>query len=227
MISTKYKHIIWDWNGTLLNDGWLFVDVMNDILDKRNMPLLTLDRYREIFGFPVKDYYIKLGFDLEAEPFEESGMEFIHAYDKRRYEASLYPEVLPLLKQLLDGGIKHSILSAQHQHFLDDLVEYYEITSYFTSVIGLDNHYATSKIENGKDYVKKLNLDPQNIVMIGDTDHDFEVAKAMGVDCILISHGHHHKYRLEATNAMVVDDFTSLSNLINQSSNPLILNGEK
>ena len=226
MNSSKYKHIIWDWNGTLLNDGWLFVDVMNDILDKRNMPLLTLDRYREIFGFPVKDYYVKLGFDLEAEPFEESGMEFIHAYDKRRYEASLYPEVLPLLIQLSGRGISHSILSAQHQHFLDDLVEYYQIASFFTGVIGLDNHYATSKIENGKNWVKKLDLDPQNIVMIGDTDHDFEAAIAMGVDCILISHGHHHKYRLEATTATVVDDFAALSNVI-INSNPSILNGGK
>ena len=141
-------------------------------------------------------------------------MEFIHAYNKRRYEASLYPEVFPLLKQLSDKGISHSILSAQHQHFLDDLVNYYQITSFFTGVIGLNNHYAASKIENGKNWVNKLELDPQNIVMIGDTNHDFEVAQAMGIDCILISHGHHHKYRLEATGTVVVDNFKSLTKLI-------------
>ena len=69
-----YKHIIWDWNGTLLDDGWLFVDVMNTILKRRKMNTITLEKYREIFGFPVKNYYIKLGFDLEKEPFEDLGI---------------------------------------------------------------------------------------------------------------------------------------------------------
>ena len=67
--SSQYKHIIWDWNGTLLNDGWLFVDVMNSILRQRKMETITLEKYRNIFGFPIKDYYIKLGFDLEKESF--------------------------------------------------------------------------------------------------------------------------------------------------------------
>ena len=64
--------VIWDWNGTLLDDGWLFVEVMNSILRSRGMNTITLEKYREIFGFPVKDYYLKLGFDLEKEPFEKT-----------------------------------------------------------------------------------------------------------------------------------------------------------
>ena len=93
----KYKHIIWDWNGILLDDGWLFVDVMNTILKHRGMNTITLEKYREIFGFPLKDYYIKLGFNLEKESSEESGMEFIRGYEKRCYETQLYPRVIPLL----------------------------------------------------------------------------------------------------------------------------------
>ena len=77
---TQYQHIIWDWNGTLLNDGWLFVDVMNSILLNRKMKTITLEKYRQIFGFPVKEYYINLGFDLEKEPFEICGLEFINEY---------------------------------------------------------------------------------------------------------------------------------------------------
>ena len=43
-----YKHIIWDWNGTLLNDAWLFVEIMNGVLDNRNMDTITLEKYRKI-----------------------------------------------------------------------------------------------------------------------------------------------------------------------------------
>ena len=209
----QYKHIIWDWNGTLLDDGWLFVDVMNTILKRREMNTITLEKYREIFGFPVKNYYTKLGFDLEKEPFEESGMEFIKGYENRRYEAQLYPQVIPLLSDLQTIGISHSILSAQHQTLLDDLTQYYNIREHFIQVIGLDNHYAHSKVENGIQWVNRLKLNAQEVLLIGDTDHDFEVAETIGVDCLLLSHGHHSPDRLQKTGATVVQGLNDVFQL--------------
>ena len=206
----KYKHIIWDWNGTLLDDGWLFVDVMNTILKRRKMNTITLEKYREIFGFPVKNYYIKLGFDLEKEPFEESGLDFIKEYKNRRYDAQLYPQVIPLLIKLNARGISNSILSAQHQTLLDDLTQYYNIRNHFMGVIGLDNHYAHSKVENGIEWVKQNNASPKEILLIGDTDHDFEVAQSLGADCLLISHGHHCHSRLIQTGAPVIRELKNI-----------------
>ena len=60
----KHKHIIWDWNGTLINDVWLVVEAMNKMLKKRNLPKIDSKKYREIFDFPVTEYYSKLGFDF-------------------------------------------------------------------------------------------------------------------------------------------------------------------
>ena len=215
----QYKHIIWDWNGTLLDDGWLFVDVMNTILKRRKMNTITLEKYRDIFGFPVKNYYIKLGFDLEKEPFEESGMEFIRGYESRRYEAQLYPQVILLLSELQTIGISHSILSAQHQTLLDDLTQYYNIHDYFIKIIGLDNHYAHSKVENGIRWVNRLKLNPQEILLIGDTDHDFEVAETIGINCLLLSHGHHSPARLQKTGATVVQGLNDVFQLFKTEIN--------
>ena len=77
-----YKHIIWDWNGTLLDDAWLFVDIMNNVLKGRNMNTINLEKYRDIFGFPIENYYKRLGFDILKEPFEILGLEFIKEYKK-------------------------------------------------------------------------------------------------------------------------------------------------
>lgn len=210
---TQYKHIIWDWNGTLLDDGWLFVEVMNIILKRRKMNAITLENYREIFGFPVKDYYIKLGFDFDRESFENSGLEFIKEYEKNCFKAKLYPQVIPLLNELQKLGISHSILSAQHQILLDDLTQYYNIRNQFIGIIGLDNHYAHSKVENGVNWIKHLKMNPKEILMIGDTDHDFEVASTMGINCILLSHGHNCISKLQSTGAMVINDLMELSEL--------------
>jgi len=179
------------------------------------MNTITLEKYRDIFGFPVKDYYIKLGFNFDEESFEDSGLEFIKEYEKHCFKAELYPQVIPLLSELQEMGIGHSILSAQHQNLLDDLTQYYKIRHHFLEIIGLDNHYAYSKVDNGIKWVQKLEIDPQEILMIGDTNHDFEVAIAMGVDCLLMSHGHHSISRLNNTGAKVIENFTELSELFN------------
>ena len=206
----QYKHIIWDWNGTLLNDSWLFVDVMNSILKNHNMNTITVEKYRKIFGFPVEDYYKKIGFDLKKESFQKSGMEFIKAYKKRRYEAELHPMVNSILSKLLSMKITHSILSAQHQALLDDLTTYYNIREYFMGINGLNDHYARSKLNKGIEWMKKTGFDANMVLFIGDTDHDFEVAQALGTDCLLISHGHHCHTRLIQTGAPVVREMENI-----------------
>ena len=201
----KYKHIIWDWNGTLINDAWLCVVIMNNILEKRGLDLITIDDYREYFTFPVRDYYIKLGFNFSVEPFEVCGMEFINDFKKRKFDAFLFTQIESVLDKLSKIGITHSILSAQNQKILTETVTHYQLQDKFVGINGLDNHYAHSKVNIGKAWITTLSYNPAEVVMIGDTVHDFEVAQAMGTDCILISNGHNSKKRLKKTGVLVLN----------------------
>jgi phosphoglycolate phosphatase len=201
----KYKHIIWDWNGTLINDAWLCVVIMNNILEKRGLDLITIDDYREYFTFPVRDYYIKLGFNFSVEPFEVCGMEFINDFKKRKFDAFLFTQIELVLDKLSKIGITHSILSAQNQKILTETVTHYQLQDKFVGINGLDNHYAHSKVNIGKAWIATLSYNPAEVVMIGDTVHDFEVAQAMGTDCILISNGHNSKKRLKKTGVLVLN----------------------
>ena len=69
--------IIWDWNGTLLNDVHIALSTMNSLLIKYNLPILTENRYRDIFQFPVENYYIYAGFSFEKIPFQQLADQFI------------------------------------------------------------------------------------------------------------------------------------------------------
>jgi len=215
--KSKYKHIIWDWNGTLLDDAWLFVDVMNTVLKQRNMKPITTKQYRKIFGFPVRDYYLKLGFDLENEPFEESGMEFIREFEKRKYEANFHKDALKVLKILTVAGITHSVLSAQQQATLDSVVDHYGVRSNFMRIIGLSDHHAFSKVENAYRLMSELHFNANEVLMIGDTDHDHEVAESIGVDCVLVSCGHQNIERLECTYSKIIDTHTDMLNIVFES----------
>jgi len=207
----KYKHVIWDWNGTLINDVWLVVDIMNKMLKKRNLPKIDAKKYREIFDFPVIKYYIKLGFDFSKESFEELTVEFIGEYYARFNECKLFDEAEEVLKKIRDRGIPQSILSASKEDVLTKKIKYYGIDKYFSRIIGLDNHYAESKIENGKKWIEELNLSPQEVLLIGDTIHDYDVSKHMGCDCLLIANGHQSYKRLAKLGVEVINSLREIN----------------
>ncbi len=81
-------HVIWDWNGTLLNDVPHAVETINFMLEPRGLPLMNIERYREVFSFPVRRYYETLGFDLQAESFAHLCDQFVDRFMVRVGDAA-------------------------------------------------------------------------------------------------------------------------------------------
>jgi phosphoglycolate phosphatase len=202
---TDYQHILWDFNGTLMDDSWLCLEVMNGMLAQRGLNTIRPERYAEIFDFPVQEYYQRAGWDQDRYPFEQLSDEFMAGYHAHKLECGLQPGARQVLEGLQARGIPQSVLSAAEQSMVHELLEHYRIGQYFISARGLNNHHAAGKIAIGVQWVQELGIDPHKILMVGDTVHDYEVANAMGTDCVLVSSGHHSRKRLEATGAKVYD----------------------
>lgn len=210
-MTVRYQHAIWDWNGTLLDDTWLCVEVLNGLLAKRNRGPISEDDYRQNFGFPVIHFYEYLGFDVDVDSFDKVSKEFIGDYEARWLdECVLHTEANDTLRHLNELGMTHSVLSAAKQEALETGISHYGIRDYFLGLVGTDNIYARGKVDQGRHWIEQLEWEPGEIVMIGDTLHDFEVAEAIGTDCILMAHGHHCPKRLAETGAPVVHSLAEL-----------------
>ena len=210
----NFTHIIWDWNGTLLDDAWLCVDVMNGMLKKRGLPLKTVEEYRELFDFPVKDYYAKLGYDFDKEPFDEVGMEFIIKYNKRQDETLLHPEVLEILAAFNTRGFSQNILSAREHNELISETRSLGVFAYFDLIRGLDDHYAHGKLDAGLLLMKEICATKEKILFIGDTRHDAEVATELGIACLLIPNGHQSEKRLLQLDLPMISGLKDLIGLL-------------
>lgn len=208
----RYKHIIWDFNGTLIDDVELCMSIMNVMLQKNNLGTLTLKKYREIFTFPVIDYYEKAG--LSKSDFGEHSVTFITEYEKNKFKCEIFPEAYNLLQKNIENGVSQSVLSAYKQSTLEEILEYFGLSKYFIKIIGQSDIYANGKVEEGKKWIEELGINKKDVLMIGDTVHDHEVAVAMGVDCILMSNGHSSKDKLVSTNRFVVDSFYELDKFL-------------
>ena len=205
-----YKHIIWDWNGTLLDDVSVVIDAMNNLLEKRNLPLLDIEKYKEIFTFPVIDYYARLGFDFSVEPFEKLAAEFISLFNSDNYRFRLHDGVEKVLDFINNMGMSQSILSASQEPGLIEDVGRLNITGYFVAIAGLNNHYANSKVERAKELLAELGLKPEEVLLIGDTVHDYEVSKEIGCDCLLVCSGHQSRRKILTCGTSIIESITDV-----------------
>lgn len=195
-ITDKYQHVIWDWNGTLVDDVDLAVDAVNVLLQESSLDSVNAVSYREIFGFPVKNYYEKLGFDFEQVPFEKLCDRFVEEYNHQRApKATLFAGAKDLLQDI--KAVKtQSILSAAAQWHLEEITKHFQIQDLFHFLYGINDHYASSKLARGHELIAASQVPKEKTILIGDTDHDFAVAQSLGVSCLLIADGHQSVERL-------------------------------
>lgn len=204
------RNIVWDWNGTILDDCWLCIESINSLLRFRNLKPLDKERYHNIFGFPVKDYYAKAGFDFTKEPFEIPALQFIELYDRRKKTCRLVPSVENTIRRLNQQGYRQFVLSASEARVLNEMIHHYHLEGLFESVYGLPNHFAAGKAGLALDMAEKLQLHSNETLLIGDTCHDKDVADALGWEVILFSGGHFPRHRLASCQTILIDDFQEL-----------------
>ena len=204
------QHVIWDWNGTLLDDVQACADAINILLSRRSLPQVTLDEYLNVFDFPVRDYYLKLGFDFETEKWDLLAREYHAAYARTSAGCGLRTGTKSILDTLQKQGIGLSILSACELGLLKRMMAERGILDYFDHIYGLSDLYAHSKLELGHALIRDTGLSPGNAVLVGDTTHDHEVARAMGVRCLLMAGGHQATRKLTTLGCPVVPDYPRL-----------------
>ena len=190
--------VVWDFNGTLLDDAALCLGTVNGMLTRRGIAPLTPRRYRAIFDFPVEDYYRRAGFDLEREPFAPLAVEFVEAYNRERESCPLQKGALAALELVRKAGIPQVILSATQREMLAEQVAQLGIGGYFRELVGTDDIHARGKLEVGLAWLARRGIDPAAALYIGDTTHDADLARAMGMPCLLVPGGHHSLGRLQA-----------------------------
>jgi phosphoglycolate phosphatase len=202
--KTGISHIVWDWNGTLLDDIGACVETINRMLLRRSLPALDTARYREVFGFPVRNCYLVLGFDLEREDWDAVAREFHDHYAEVSTDVGLRSGAEPVLRRLHENGTPMSILSACEVELLDRMMWRCGVQTLFDRVYGLTDRYAHSKLDLARRLLADLRLPADAILMVGDTTHDYEVSAELGFQCVLVAGGHQSEERLNRCGCRVL-----------------------
>lgn len=142
--------ILWDWNGTLLDDVELCVDALNRLLADFGYPQrYDRDQYRAIFGFPIEEYYTRAGFDFSRHSFAELAARYMEIYVPASEVCPLMDGAAEALQAFRSAGLRQVILSASKRDTLCQQVGQRGVTRYFNRLLGLSDIYAKSKVEIG------------------------------------------------------------------------------
>lgn len=203
--------MIWDWNGTLLNDVEENIKIVNLLLAGRSLPPITKETYKKYFRMPIRDFYRDIGFDFSEEPFERVAKEYNALYAARFGDMPLTANIEEILRHVSDSGIRQYIVSASEQTSLERQVSEKGIQKYFSKIVGNDDYSVVSKIDKAIGLIAEIGKG-SNVLFVGDLYHDYEVARAIGADCILYRNGHQDSY--EAGEYRVIDTMGELMQML-------------
>ena len=206
-VPMKYTHIIWDWNGTLLNDIGASLASVNDMLAMRGKPPIDIDYYRDCIGVPIIKFYEKV-FDLENEDYSVIIKQYNNGYLFHLNSCGLTDGAVEVLDYFAEKGIKQAIVASSNNEQLQINVKKYGIFDRFDAVLGAADYYAGSKIERAVEYLETD--EERRVLVVGDLEHDAEMAAELGADCVLLTSGHENRERLFAAKARVISDLREL-----------------
>ncbi len=204
-----YDRVIWDFNGTILDDVETGILSVNKLLSDRGLPTIAgKEQYRGVFGFPIKSYYERLGFDFEREPYEVIAPLWVEQYMINVKKASVFEDTRRAIELFSRWGIPQTVLSATERDMLLGQLSELGLADAFEEILGREDIHAASKESIALTWREAHPKD--RALLIGDTDHDLQVARAIGADCALISRGHQAEEYLCSLGAEVYPTVESL-----------------
>ncbi|MFL6114698.1 MAG: HAD family hydrolase [Catenulispora sp.] len=213
----KHVHLVWDWNGTVLNDFEIILRSTNDSFGDHGLPPITADQYRTQIKMPIRAFYADiLGRDPTDEEWEALDASFHRYYVAYERQARLSDGLPDLFRDWADRGHSQSLLSMYHDDKLVPVVTHHGIAHHFTLVQGTTPPRPARKAEHLQDHLRRLDVDPSQVVLIGDSPDDAYAAQSVGAHAILYSGGFAAAQSLAATGARIADTLIAAVEMIDE-----------
>jgi len=204
----KYKAIIFDWDGTLMDSIDKIVASMQAAAKDCHLPIPTVDAIRNIIGLRLD----KVMQTLFPEETAERQAIIVEAYRFQyrhlsEYETPFYPGVQAWLSDLKAQGYLLAVATGKGRSGLDRLLDKFAVKDLFTVTYCADETESKPHPLMLNKILEDLNLDASQALMIGDTSYDLEMANNANIDCLAVSYGVHSKAILKQFNPIaIVDD---------------------
>ena len=210
---SRFDCVIWDWNGTLIDDARVGCEAVNDMMDELCRPRIEMSDYYHYMRDGMEHYYDYLFYPDEA-PFDKLVVMFSKYYDIRIKNAALHDGAKEVLSALSDMGIVQAIVSSSHKDKVRRDAAAFGIDRYFDEILGADDLLIGSKTERAGQYLERKGIAPERTLVVGDMTHDKDTAVGIGADYVVIPNGHQTKELLISKSIKTVSDIKDIAEYV-------------
>ena len=188
-VGVVLPHIVWDWNGTLLDDLGLVVRATNKSLEGFTDKRFSVGTYRGMFRRPVRAFHEQfIGRQFSDVEWADIDVLYHAAYSALEGQTRLAPGAADALALGEQQGLSQSLLSMSEQSRLIDQVARHGLKDYFTVTQGKCEPWEDhSKVEALAGHLDWIGVDGEKAVVIGDTVDDALSARTVGAACVLVT----------------------------------------
>ena len=215
-MDSKYKLLIFDWDGTLSNSVARIVSCMQIAAREHQLPVPDFDQAANIVGLGLREAVNRLFPEADKQMVTEVVASYsTHYRIKDSGPCDFFPYVLPILTQLKSSGYWLAVATGK-------------------SRAGLNRAFASSKIENLfhnsrcadeteskpsplmlEQLLEAFKISADQAVMVGDTEYDMEMARRVDMPRLAVSYGAHRAERLLKYRPIAcIDCFSKIVNYI-------------
>jgi phosphoglycolate phosphatase-like HAD superfamily hydrolase len=203
----RISHVVWDWNGTILDDNDAVVTAVNTVCAGFGRDPIDIDTWRHVYRRPLLDCYQDLlGRPLSEQDWADIDRNYHDAYRALLSTTRLAPGGPTELERWRAAGGRQSLLSMWFHDELVPLVTEHGLVDLFTRIDGLRVSVGgAGKAEHLAEHLAAQQLDPADVLVIGDVVDDAAAADAVGARCVLVTTGVATRATLAATGVPVAD----------------------
>ena len=213
-MSTKFKHIIFDFDGTIADTSRIILATMQATMRERGLRVETPDAIKRVIGLPLKDCFTHIYPGMSEMEALECANTYCDIFDanKSTLTPTLFPHVAETLRVLDQHGITMSVASSRGYSSLVELLEILEVRQHFAMVVGIDNVGEAKPDPEAVLYIlKSMHVNACEALVVGDMPIDIAMGQNAAVKTCAVTHGNSSKEELEKSHPdYIIDDFSQL-----------------
>jgi phosphoglycolate phosphatase len=203
----KYKAIVFDWDGTLMDSISKIVETMQSSATQLGLPIPNYDQAKDVIGISLLPALKQL-FNIHDE---KTAMELFYTYKERfkdhaQISSPLFSGAIVLLEKLKQQGYILAVATGKGRQGLEHNWHHSNTKHFFSASRTADDAKSKPSPDMLWQILSELNLSADQVLMVGDTTYDMEMAQAINMDRIGVSFGVHSVDALQKHTPLAVID---------------------
>ena len=187
----RYKLVIFDWDGTLMDSAAAIASSIQAACADLGLRVPSDEQARYIIGLGLHDAMEHLLPELDAALYPQLVDRYRHHFLVRDAGTGLFPGAADAVRKLHAGGHLLAIAPGKSRRGLDRALGVTGLADYFHRTRCADEGYSKPHPGMLQCLLDELNVAPRDALMVGDTTHDMDMARAAGVDGLAVTYGAH------------------------------------